>query len=128
MSGPGTDRVGCKSRGPGCPTRTLERDWLAADAKGDAASLRQLIADDFIGSSFNGSLLSKEDIIPEESHPGGFSGATTGESRVRVFGDTAVVMGTINSANALHHMRVTLVCQKRGPGWQMIAARMDRPQ
>jgi ketosteroid isomerase-like protein len=106
----------------------LERDWLAADAKGDAESLRQLIADDFIGSSFNGSLLSKADIIPEGGHPGGFTGATTGETQVRVFGDTAVLMGTITSANASQHMRVTLVCQKRGTGWQMIAARMDRAQ
>lgn len=32
----------------------LERDWLAADAKGDGASLRRIISDDFIGSSFNG--------------------------------------------------------------------------
>jgi ketosteroid isomerase-like protein len=106
----------------------LERDWLAADAKGDAASLRQLIADNFIGSSFNGSLLSKADIIPEGGHPGGFTGATAGETQVRVFGDTAVLMGTINSANASQHVRVTLVCQKRGPTWQMIAARMDRTQ
>ena len=106
----------------------LERDWLAADAKGDAASLRQLIADDFIGSSFNGSLLTKQDIIPEAGHPGGFTGASTGETQVRVFGDTAVLMGTIDSANASQHTRVTLVCQKRGPAWQMIAARMDRAQ
>jgi len=106
----------------------LERDWLAADAKGDAASLGHLVADDFIGSSFNGSLLSKADIIPEAGHPGGFTGATTGETQVRVFGDTAVLLGTINSANALQHTRITLVCQKRGHGWQMIAARMDRAQ
>jgi ketosteroid isomerase-like protein len=106
----------------------LERDWLAADAKGDVASLRHLVADDFIGSSFNGSLLSKQDIIPEAGHPGGFTGATTGETQVRVFGDTAVLLGTINSANASQHTRITLVCQKRGLGWQMIAARMDRAQ
>lgn len=43
----------------------LEHDWLAADANGNAARLRQIIADDFIGSGPNGSLLNKEDIIPE---------------------------------------------------------------
>src|SRR5690242_17308940 len=51
----------------------LERDWLTADGKGDAASLRRIIADDFIGSSFDGGLLSKEDIIPQGGGPGGFA-------------------------------------------------------
>jgi hypothetical protein len=47
----------------------LERDWLAADAKNDTAALRQLISDDFMGSSFNGGLLNKGDIIPEAPDP-----------------------------------------------------------
>ena len=104
----------------------LERDWLAADAKGDTASLRRIISDDFIGSSFDGGLLSKQDIIPERTGPGGFAGATPGETNVRVFGDTAVLMGVINTAagpqpKAIH---VTLVCQKKPQGWQMIAAQL----
>jgi len=68
----------------------LERDWLTADAKGDAASLRRIIADDFLGSSFDGGLLSKENIIPQGGGPGGFAGAIPSDTKVRVFGDTAV--------------------------------------
>jgi ketosteroid isomerase-like protein len=96
----------------------LERDWLAADAKGDAASLRQIISDDFIGSSFDGGLLNKRDIIPERTGPGGFAGATPGETNVRVFGDTAVLMGVINTAGGPQPkpIRVALVCQKRPQG------------
>jgi hypothetical protein len=76
----------------------LERDWLAADAKGDVASLRRIISDNFIGSGFDGGLLNKGDIIPEgPSRPGGFAGATPGTTNVRVFGDTAVLMGVINT-------------------------------
>ena len=52
----------------------VERDWLAADAKGDVASLRRIISDDFIGSSFDGSLLNKGDIIPEGTGPAGLLG------------------------------------------------------
>ena len=104
----------------------LEHDWLAADANGDAARLRQIIADDFIGSSPNGSLLNKEDIIPEGTGPGGFTGATTGETIVRVFGDTGVLMGVINSAGQpqAKQIHVTLVCQKKLHGWQIIAAQL----
>lgn len=103
----------------------LERDWLSADAKGDLASLRRIISDDFIGSSFEGQVLSKKDIVPEETGPGGFAGATPGNTNVRVFGNTAVLMGVINMAGTPpKQIHVTLVCQKRSQGWQMIAAQL----
>jgi ketosteroid isomerase-like protein len=105
----------------------LERDWLAADAKGDTAGLGKIVADDFIGSSFDGQVLSKQDIIPQGGAPGGFAGATPSETSVRIFGDTAVLMGFINTAGAQpKQIRVTLVCQKRSQGWQMIAAHLAR--
>jgi ketosteroid isomerase-like protein len=106
----------------------LEHDWLAADAKGNVARLRQIIADDFIGSSSNGGLLSKEDIIPEGTGPGGFAGASPGETTVRVFGDTGVLMGVINSAGQPQpkQIHVTLVCQKKPQGWQIIAAHLTQ--
>ena len=103
----------------------LERDWLAADAKGDATSLRRIISDDFIGSNFEGELLGKEDIIPEGSGPGGFAGAAPGETHVRIFGDTGVLMGIISTGGPQPKLiRVTLVCQKTPQGWQMIAAQL----
>ena len=104
----------------------LERDWLTADAKGDAASLRRIIADDFIGSSFDGGLLSKQDVIPQGGGPGGFAGATPSDTNVRVFGDTGVLMGVINTAGDPQpkQIRVTLVCQKRSQGRQLIAAHL----
>jgi ketosteroid isomerase-like protein len=104
----------------------LERDWLAADGKGDTAALRRIIADDFIGTSFNGTMLSKEDIVPERPGPGGFAGATPGETNVRVFGNTSVLMGVINTVGGPEprQIRVTLVCQKKPKGWQIIAAQL----
>jgi len=104
----------------------LERDWLAADAKGDVGSLRRIISDDFIGNGFDGGLLRKEDIIPDDAGPGGFAGATPGETNVRVFGDTGVLMGVINTVGGPQpkQVRVLLVCQKRPQGWQIIAAQL----
>lgn len=105
--------------------KQVERDWLAADAKGDADSLRRLISDGFIGSSFDGGLLNKGDIIPQGTGPGGFAGATPGETNVRIFGNTGVLMGVINTAGPQpSQIRVTLVCQKSLQGWQMIAAQL----
>jgi hypothetical protein len=107
----------------------LERNWLAADGSGDLASLRRIISDDFIGSSFEGQILSKHDIVPEQSGPGGFAGAIPSNTNVRVFGDTAVLMGLINTAGApAKQIHVTLVCQKRSQGWHMIAAQLTHVQ
>ena len=110
--------------------KQLERDWLAADAKGDVAALRRIIADDLIGTSFGGELLNKHDIIPEGPGPGGFAGAAPGDTNVRVFGDTGVLMGVINTGGGPKPklVHVTLVCQRRPEGWQMIAAQLTQPQ
>jgi ketosteroid isomerase-like protein len=104
----------------------LERDWLAADAKGDVASLRRIISDDFMGSNFDGQVLNKRDIVPERAGPGGFAGTTVGDTNVRIFGDTAVLMGVINTAEPAKQVHVTLVVQKKPQGWQMIAAQLTR--
>jgi ketosteroid isomerase-like protein len=106
----------------------LERDWLAADGKGDAARLREIIADDFVGSSFDGELLSKSDIIPIGGGRGGFAGAVPTKTNVRVFGDTGVLMGVINNPESAEKksIRVTLVCQKRAQGWQIVAAQLSQ--
>jgi hypothetical protein len=71
---------------------------LAADAKGDDASLRRIISDDFIGSSFDGGLLGKEDISPQCGDAGGFAEAAPIETNVRVFGDNGVLFGVITTA------------------------------
>ena len=104
----------------------LERDWLAADGKADGAVLRRLVADDFMGGGPSGTLLSKDDIIPRSGHHGAFAGATPTDTSVRVFGDTAVLMGFVKNADS-EMIRVTLVCQKRTQGWQMIAMQLAHP-
>jgi Domain of unknown function (DUF4440) len=104
----------------------LERDWLASDGKGDVASLRRLVADDFMGGSPAGTLLTKEDIIPR-GVSGAFAGAVPTDTSVRIFGDTAVLMGFIKTAGSGEMVRVTLVCQKRAETWQMIAAQLAHP-
>ena len=107
--------------------KQLERRWLAADGKGDAAALSRIISDGFIGSSFDGRLLTKADIIPDGNGPGGFAGATPGETNVRIFGDTGVLIGVINTAGSpAKPIRVTLVCQKSPQGWLIIAAQLTQ--
>jgi hypothetical protein len=91
-------------------------------------TLRRLIADDFMGTGFGPGVLSKADVVPAEvGSDNRILKSSLRESTVRVFGDTAVLMGSVavEGANA-GNMRVTTVFQKRPLGWQMIATHMPR--
>ena len=105
----------------------LERDWLAASVKGDVASLRRIVADDFMGESRDGRLLNKDDVIPRQAGAGAFRGAVPTDSNVRIFGDTAVQMSYLKMADAGELVRLTHVYQKRDQGWQMIAMQLGNP-
>ena len=67
---------------------------------------------------------------PDRTGPGGFAGATPGETNVRVFGDTSVLMGVVNTVGGPEprQIHVTLVCQKKPQGWQIIAAQLMHTQ
>jgi ketosteroid isomerase-like protein len=103
----------------------LERDWLSAEATGDLAALRRLVADDFMGASIGPGVLTKDDVVPaENTGEGRLPKASLKYSTVRVFGDCAVLMGYVRFDDATQPggLRVTNVYQKRLDGWQMIAA------
>jgi hypothetical protein len=107
----------------------LVQSWLNAESEGDTATLDKLIADDFLGTAPGGGILNKTDIVP----PGGgerpkMPKSSLKESTVRVFGNTAVVMGSVTEeAPPQPGFRFTLVFLNRGQGWQMIATHLSSP-
>ena len=104
----------------------LVQTWLNAESEGDTAALDKLIADDFIGTGPGGNILNKSDIVP----PAGgerpkMPKSHVKESTVRLFGNTAVVMGSVAYETLSQPgFRFTLVFLNRGQGWQMIAAHL----
>ena len=108
----------------------LCRAWLEAESKGDLAALGRILADDFMGMTFSGTIVAKHDVVPadETPHPR-MPGASPKETTVRVFGKTAVVMGRVElgAQNPLGGFRFTLVLVDRGSGWQIVAAHFMRP-
>ena len=107
----------------------LVQTWLNAESEGDSATLDKLIADDFLGTGPGGNILNKTDIVP----PGGgerpkMPKSRLKESTARVFGNTAVVMGSVAYETLPQPgFRFTLVFLNRGQGWQMIAAHLVNP-
>ena len=109
--------------------RKLEQNWLDAASVPDLPALRKMLSDDFMGTSFGGGVLSKSDVVPPsgsaENH---MPKCTLRDSTVRIFGDTAVLMGTVEMQGPQkpEDIRMTTVFQKHGEIWQVIAVHMSK--
>jgi ketosteroid isomerase-like protein len=108
--------------------RKMEQNWLDAAAAPDLAVLRKMFADDFMGTSFGGGVLSKSDVVPAEGTANHMPKSTLHDSTVRIFGDTAVLMGSVEMQvpQKTEEIRMTTVFQKHGEDWQVIAVHMSK--
>jgi ketosteroid isomerase-like protein len=88
-----------------------------------------MFSDDFMGMSFGNGVLSKSDVVPPSgSSDNHLPKSTLRDSTVRIFGDTAVLMGTVEmqAPQKPEDVRMTTVFQKHGDGWQVIAVHMSK--
>jgi hypothetical protein len=111
--------------------RKLEQNWLNAAAVPDLPTLRKMFSDDFMGTSFGAGVLSKNDVVP----PDGISAnhmpkSVLRDSTVHIFGNTAVLMGTVEMQvpQKPEQIRMTTVFQQRGDNWQVIAVHMSKSE
>ena len=104
----------------------LERDWAAANAKKDIATIDKLLAKDFV-SNYDGRTLNKAQLLAQiKSNPAKIESAENSDMVAMVFGDTAVVRGiyaersTRNGKDASLSGRYTEVYAKRDGRWQCV--------
>ena len=109
--------------------RRLEQTWLDAAAAPDLPMLRKMFSDDFMGTSFGAGVLSKNDVVPSDGIGANhMPRSVLKDSTVRVFGDTAVLMGEVEMQvpQKAEQVRMTTVFQKHSDGWQVIAVHMSK--
>ncbi len=109
--------------------RKLEQRWLDAASVPDLPILQRIFADDFMGTSFGGGVLSKSDVIPADGmSPNHMPKSVLKDSTVRIFGDAAVLMGTVEMQvpQKPEQIRMTTVFQQHGDNWQVIAVHMSK--
>ena len=109
--------------------RKLEQRWLDAASVPDLPLLRKMFSDDFMGTSFGGGVLSKDDVVPADgTNAPHMPKCALKDSSVRIFGDTAVLMGHVEMQvpQKAEDVRMTTVFQKHGDEWQIIAVHMSK--
>jgi hypothetical protein len=141
-----------KATAPANPTdddfRKLEQAWLDAASGPDLPALRKMLSDEFMGTSFGVGVLTKSDVVPDDGTTANhMPKCVLKDSTVKMFGDTAILMGTVVMGDAAmgdaakpgasskpadsakpEDVRMTTVFQKHPEGWQVIAIHMSKAQ
>ncbi len=109
--------------------RKLEREWLDADA----AAIERIEADDFTITYGDGSVRNKAQYIEmvRRSDKNPNASQWTEDSKVRVYGDTAVIIGTYiyklrdKGNETVSESRYTDTYIKRNGRWQVVASHLS---
>ncbi len=78
----------------------LNRDYVASVQKGDVKHLEEIVADDFMCSTPDGSLLDKAEYLKLVAQPVTISGLAVEDVRVRLLGDFAIIHARFNYRSA----------------------------
>ena len=108
--------------------RKVDNERIQAQIHADAAALKRIYADDFIGVGPSGTVRTKPQVISDfTSGDLRFQSITTAEVRVRVYGNVAVETGrsTMDGQDkgkaVPHDTRFTRVWVKQHGSWQLVA-------
>ncbi len=107
----------------------LENAWNQAQLNHDAKALNTLVADSFVYTDYDGTLMDKaaflEDIRDPEFHP---TLVTNEDVKVHLYPGAAVVFGTYHTKGSYkgkafdHYGRFTDTWIQQGGGWQCVAS------
>jgi len=106
----------------------MERDWGQALVKADVATLDRILADDWFGQGPSGGSNKAGALAGLKSGTPKYDSVTTGEMKVRLFGDVAVVTGTQDEKSSdkgkdtSGHYVWTDVFVKRQGKWQAVVS------
>lgn len=102
----------------------LAHQWLHASMTRDKAVLTRILADDFIDTSYRGTLRTKADVLAASAAPG--TSQHLASLKVRFYGDTAIMTGVNHVVGPnkawTADVRFTDVYVKRGGRWQAVSA------
>jgi ketosteroid isomerase-like protein len=81
----------------------LNRDYIASVQRGDVQRFQEILADDFLCSNLDGSLVARAQFLTQTAQPVTISGLVAEDVQIRLLGDVAIIHArTRYSARATH--------------------------
>lgn len=106
----------------------LNHDFTASVQKGDVKRFEEILADDFMMSNPDGSLLDKAEFLKLTAQPVTISGLVAEDVKIRVLGDFAIIHARFDSRSAdgkPRRGRYTDNWARRNGAWVAVSAHYD---
>ena len=107
----------------------LNRDYIHSVQHGDVRRFDEILAEDFLCSNPDGSLVDKRGFLAQTAQPVTISGLAIEDVRVRILGDVAIIHArtSYTAASGEHrHGRYTDVWARRDGTWLAVSAHVTR--
>ena len=107
----------------------LNRDYIHSVQHGDVQRFEGILAEDFLCSNPDGSLVDKKQFLAQIARPVTISGLTAEDVKVRIIGDVAIIHARTSYATAdgeQRNGRYTDVWARRDGKWLAVSAHVTR--
>jgi ketosteroid isomerase-like protein len=107
----------------------LNRDYIHSVQHGDVRRFDEILADDFLCSNPDGSLVDKKQFLAQTARPVTISGLTAEDVKVRILGDVAIIHARTSYTTAdgeQRNGRYTDVWARRDGKWLAVSAHVTR--
>jgi ketosteroid isomerase-like protein len=107
----------------------LNRDYVDSVQKGDVRRFEEILADDFLCSNPDGSLVDRHQFLQQTAAPVTITGLAPEDVRIRVMGDIAIIHARTRYTTPdgrPRNGRYTDVWARRGGKWLAVSAHVTR--
>ena len=107
----------------------LNRDYIHSVQHGDVQRFDEILAEDFLCSNPDGSLVDKKQFLAQTARPVTIGGLSVHEVRVRILGDIAIIHARTSYTTAdgeQRNGRYTDVWARRDGKWLAVSAHVTR--
>jgi len=107
----------------------LNRDYIHSVQHGDVRRFEEILAEDFLCSNPDGSLVDKKQFLAQTARPVTISGLAAHEVKVRILGDVAIIHASTSYTTAngeQRNGRYTDVWARRDGKWLAVSAHVTR--
>jgi ketosteroid isomerase-like protein len=107
----------------------LNRDYIRSVQQSDVRRFDEILADDFLCSNPDGSLVDRKQFLEQTARPLSITGLEALDVQVRLLGDVAIIHGRTSYKTATgeqRHGRYTDVWARRDGQWLAVSAHVTR--